>query len=92
MTRKLVVIEHAVNPKICCSGLFPHARHFSDALDSNFLGRMVRHWNQNLNPNIDSDWRASAAENEGAVQRNVACETALRVFSTVIPMENDRQP
>jgi hypothetical protein len=91
MTRKLVVIEHAVNPEICCSGLFPYARHFSNALDSNFLGRMIRHRNQNLNPNIRSDWRAPAAENQRSVQCNVAGEAALCVFSPVIPMENDRQ-
>jgi hypothetical protein len=91
VTGQVFVIEHPVNSEIGCSQLLPYSRHFSDTLDSNFLGRIIRHRNQNLNSDIGPDWRAPAAENQRAVQRNVAGEAALRLFSTVIPMENDRQ-
>jgi hypothetical protein len=90
--RQLIVIEPTVNPEISCSRLFPHSCHFSDTLDSNFIGRMIRCRDQNFNSNIRSDWGALAAANQGTVQCNVACEAALCAFHAVIPMEYYWQP
>jgi hypothetical protein len=52
---------------------------------------MLRRWNNYFDSNIGSNWRASAAKDESAIQRNIARKSALGVFPPVIPMEDDRQ-
>jgi hypothetical protein len=87
----MVVVECSLNPKCAASRLVHHTSDSSQALDPNFLTTLVWRWNQKLNANLRSDWRAFAAENQGAVESNIAGEAALRVLCAVIPMEDYRQ-
>jgi hypothetical protein len=88
----VIVTEDSMNPKICGSGLFPHPRHLSHTFDPNlFKSIMLRRWNHYFDSDIGSNWRAPAAEDQSAIQRNIAREPTFGVFPPVIPMENDGQ-
>jgi len=90
--RQLVVIEHAANSKKDGTQVLGDPCHLSHTLDSNFLGSSVGRWNQDLNPNICANGWAFAAQNQGAVQRDVGGESPFGVLNSVVPMEDNGQP
>jgi hypothetical protein len=92
MTRQVVVIEHAADPKKAGAQVFSHPRDLSHALDSDFLGSLVWRRDQNLNSDVRSSWWAPATQNQCTVQRDVGGEAPFGVLHPVVPMEDNGQP
>jgi hypothetical protein len=87
LARKMIVVEHSLHSKT--TGILNNARHFPDALNAQLRTTSIGRRNQNLNSNVRSDWRASAAEDQRSVECDVAGEPSLHLLSSVIPVEDD---
>lgn len=67
-------------------------RNLTGAFNSDFFAGVIRCRKQDLDPNVRSDRWTSAAQYEGAVQRDIAGKPALRMFRPVAPVEDDWKP
>jgi hypothetical protein len=86
----MIVIEHSLHSKT--SSLLNNARDFPDALNAQLRAASVGRRNENVDSDIRTDWRASAAEDQRSVESDVACEPPFHLFSSVVPMEDDGEP
>ncbi len=88
MASEMIVVKNALYSKAFRPGLIHHTRNYSRAFDSKFLTAHIRGRQENLDPHFGSDWWILAAENQCSIQRNVAREAALRMFSSVVPVKD----
>jgi hypothetical protein len=60
-------------------------------VDSQLVTRLVGRGNENLYPDLASGWRQTFASDERTIECNIAGEAALRVLTTVVPVEDHRK-
>ncbi|MGB6689739.1 MAG: hypothetical protein WBE76_18030 [Terracidiphilus sp.] len=85
----MFIVEGSLNSKSAASRLVQDSCDFPMAFDSKFFAGLIGRWNQEFNADLRSNWRTLAAENQGAIERNVAGEASLRVLCAIVPMKNN---
>jgi hypothetical protein len=89
LVTEMVVIKHSINSEHVTSWFLQYACDFPNALDSELVAISIRTWNQNFEADIGSNGRALTAENQCTIHCDVAGESALYAFLSVIPVKDD---
>ena len=88
---QLIVIELPANAEPFVPETRLDVRHLTHALDSQLAGGLIEGREQNFNPNVGSDGRAFAANDERSIPCHVSGKPALCVVGLITPMEDDGQ-
>jgi hypothetical protein len=90
MESQVFVVKNAMNAE--ASSSFDNPHYVADALDAQFSTALSRGGKKNFNPNTGADGRAFTAEDQGSIDRHIVGEASIGVFSSVVPVENRREP